>query len=251
MAGVSLLSESTDLFLPPELRNLRYNEIPIIIELGDRAVVIKETHIEMISFWQEWRGILEYLCCVEFAYKELKALPKGAEIGGTDAVPARYHSAAMVFYSQAMLDNIAYWIKNKFSLRVPRMNCSFHKDEFQHALSQLDPNFESVFSEFKNFIIHLNDYRMEWVHRLSGGAFIGADKPPSETDANVRIVVPIDPKANIFNPNVNYLELIEISKKNNRGEWLYSLDEFADLIRNNTKTLTISILGLLLKITDN
>lgn len=238
-----------DLFIPPYLQQLGYGSISCMIELGKKAISVKETHIETNPFWEEWRGIFEYICCVEYAYNAIFQLPKGIAIGSIDVVPSKYHSASMVFYSEAILDNISFWLKNKFNLQIQRTNCSLHKVEFQEQLISKNEKFNIIFDEHKSYLTLLNKYRNEWVHRLAGGAFVSSDKPPSDPHANIQIVVPIDPKVNIFNTNSKeYLRRIEECKLNNNGKWLYTIDEFANIIRDGVKQLTIDILEVTLEI---
>lgn len=210
------------LFIPPYLEQLGYGSIPCVIELSQKAVNEKETQIEFNPFWSDWRGILEYMCCIEFAYNSISQLPKDRQIGSIDVVPARYHSASMVFYSEAILDNISYWLKNEFNLRTIRQKCSFHRVEFQVELTSKNEKFKLIFDEHNNYLTLLNNYRNEWLHRLAGGAFLASDKSPSESNVHMQIVVPIDPETNIFNSDSkDYIRRIEECKVNNNGKWVY------------------------------
>jgi hypothetical protein len=236
-------------FLPSYLQQFGYSDIECIKKLSD-AIIEHAEYIEENALWKEWRGIFEYLSCVEFAYCTIMTFPKGSEIGSHIIVPARYHTAALVFFAQAAMDNVSMWLdKNLLVEFNDKTKRSLHKKIFQDALIQTNLLFIDLFKKHSNFLKTLNDYRNEWIHRLIGGAFIGSDKNPGDPDANVQIVVPIDPECNMFNPNPqNYLKRIEECRQKNNEKWLYSIDEFAEQIKNGTKDLILDLLEISLKI---
>ena len=82
------------LLLPPYLQSLGYATFPQVRELSDRAMTVTAEGIHLDIVWSPWRGIFEYVCCVEYAREMLKGLPTGPAIGSINVVPARYHSAS-------------------------------------------------------------------------------------------------------------------------------------------------------------
>lgn len=234
---------SQDLFLPPYLTELGYGSIPSIIALADRAIFLGEEQIKECQTWKPWRGIFEYMCCVEYARYELHNLPKDRAIGSKDVVPARYNSASLVFFAQATIDNMAVWLTNQFNIPVKGSNCAFHKKKFREALTQLDKNYETILIRNSSYISELEKFRQEWIHRLSGGASIFSNASPSDPNAKVEICVPIEPSINMHGTSgKSYLRKVENCRKRNGGRWLYSISEFADLIANGCKLLMIDLL---------
>ncbi|WP_419891590.1 hypothetical protein [Paenibacillus xylanexedens] len=226
------------------LQKLGYGEYESIVELNKRAVIKYDTHIEFNEIWNQWQGILEYISCVEYARESL-LLPSKKEV----IVSARYDSASLIFFAQASQDNIAVWLNDQFELRLAGSNIALNKDKFQNKLIAANGEFESYFNEYRIFLKELNNFRMEWIHRLSGGADVFADASPSETNSNMQICVPIDPSINLFkNDYVKYLEKINDCKDKNEGKWLYTIDEFANKFANNTRDSTLKLLKISLGI---
>lgn len=243
---------SHSLFLPPYLTQLGYGSIDAFYELGNRAVFEGEDQIIECPTWKPWRGILEYLSCVEFARSELHQLPHGKEIGSIDVVPARYNSASLVFFAQATLDNIALWLSNHLSLNVKGSDCAFHKTKFRENLVQYDSRFSGFIDNNSEYIEKLEKFRQEWIHRLSGGASVFSNAAPSDPDAKVEICVPIEPSINLNGTDgKHYLKKVENCRKRNGGRWLYTIDEFADYMADGCKSLVSELVALLLVLSDD
>jgi hypothetical protein len=235
------------LFLPPYLQHLGYGNIPCVVELSERAVVETPTHIDENPTWSPWRGIFEYIACVEYAREVLISLPEGRAIGGQHVVPARYNSAALVFFAQASLDNIAVWMSKLFKLKTKGSNLAFHVRAFKEELQTIDPSIVHVITNHRKFINALKDYRKEWIHRLTGGANMFSDKIPSDPTCHTEIAVPIDPKINMFDGDRKlYVKMVAKCKTDNNGRWLYTIKEFANIMANGTKEFSIDMLSQLL-----
>lgn len=237
------------LFLPPYLQSLGYGKIPQIKDVSARAEVLKETHIEQNPVWAGWRGIFEYLACVEYGRSLLCSFPTGRELGSQHVVSARYCSASLVFFAQATLDNIAVWVAKRFSMKVKGSDCALHKDKFRNELRSHCQAMVSTLESHDSFILELKKFRMEWIHRLTGGAQVYSDKPPDDPTANICLAVPINPAINSFEMDAKkYPQMVEECRRANGGRWLYAIDEFANKIADGTKDLTVDILDIALKV---
>lgn len=239
--------EKETLFIPPYLQLLGYATLPELRELSNRAVTVTTDAITEDPIWSPWRGILEYVCCVEFARDALKNLSSGRAIGSIDVVPAQYHSASLVFFAQATLDNVAVWTSKRLNFSVHGSDCCFHKLKFNQALLALVPNVAATVQGSNAFITKLENYRQEWIHRLTGGARIFSDKSPSDTDAQFQIMVPINPSIGHrkHDPNA-YLKGIARTRTNNGGRWLYPVDHFADELTAGLKVFLLGYLAAVL-----
>ena len=236
--------DEEQLFLPPYLQSRGYAALPELRELAGRAVTVTAEAIQHDVVWAPWRGILEYLCCVEHAREVLKGLPTGRAIGSVDVVPARYHSASLVFFAQATLDNIAIWSTKRLKLAVKGSDCAFHKSKFNLALGKSVPNVAASAQIHEPFIKKLESYRQEWIHRLTGGANIYSDRTPSEPDANVQIMVPINPSIGQHEHDPQaYVKAVARTRTKNGGKWLYPVEEFADEMADGLKAFLISFLA--------
>jgi hypothetical protein len=237
------------LLIPPDLRALGYDEIPVIAKLNEMSYVNEETHIQPVYPWAGVRDILEYVTCIEFSKSRLLDLPTGRALGSINVTPARYDSASLVFFAQATLDNLAVWLNETYSLGMKGNNASFYKNEIKSKLNEQHNDFGSVLDEYADFIQNLNSYRMEWLHRVAGGAQIYSDKSPSEPGANISIQVPIDPIIpSLASDPKKYRKRIQKVQSKNKGKWLMPIDEFAVYIHGNTKDLLIKMLGVAIKV---
>jgi len=229
--------------LPPDLQALHYGEIPVLAKLNEISYLHKDDHIQPIYPWAGVRDILEYLTCVEYAKTRLLALPTGRALGSINVTPARHDSASLVFFSQAALDNLAVWLNGVFELGLKGNNVSFYKNQIKPLLNEKHQGFCLLLDEYEEFIQRLNSYRMEWLHRVAGGAQIYSDKSPSEPDANISIQVPIDPEIpSLVSEPKKYLKRIQKVQAKNSGQWLMPINEFAEYIQGNTKELVVRLL---------
>jgi hypothetical protein len=231
--------DEVTVFLPPYLQSLGYDAIPEMKELARRALVESDEAIWLDATWDPWRGIFEYVCCVEHARAMLKGLPNGRAIGSINVVPARYHSASLVFFAQATLDNIAVWSSQRFKLDVKGSDCAFHKSKFKLALKNKVPNVAASIVSHSPFIERLEVYRQEWIHRLTGGASIYSDKSPSEPDAQIQIMVPINPSLG-HHSQESFAKAVARTRTKNGGRWLYPVGEFADIMADGLRDFIIA-----------
>lgn len=229
------------MILPSSLAS--FDKIPVIAKINSMSFVERDNAIYNVEPWASLLDIFEYVACVEFAKEQLLNLPKGKSIGSANNIPARYNSVSMVFFAQASLDNLAVWLNKTFDLALKGNNVSFYKDKIKPKLESKYAKFSSILETHGPFITNLNSYRMEWLHRIAGGANIYTDKIPSDPDANVSIQIPIDPTIpSLVSQPTLYLERIKKVQFENGGRWLIPIDEFAEYIRNNTVHLIIEIL---------
>lgn len=226
------------MILPSSLAG--FEKIPVIQKINSMSFIERDGALYIVEPWASLRDIFEYIACVEFAKERLLKLPKGKALGSINITPARYDSASMVFFAQASLDNLAVWLNRDFDLGLKGNNISFYKDKIKPALEKRHGRFSSVLEKFAPFIANLNAYRMEWLHRIAGGAEIYSDKAPSDSGVNISIQVPID-LSRASQPTL-YLERIQKVQHENGGRWLISIDEFAEYIRTQTVELVIEIL---------
>lgn len=231
------------MILPSFLIQLGYEAIPVVKELNSKSFIEREDHVDFIRPWSELRDIFEYLSCVEFARQRILDLPKGRYIGSVNLVPARYNSASLVFFSQAALDNFAVWLNKSHNLGLKGNNVSFYKKEIKKSLTIVDTQYGAFLDTRDTFINRLNSYRMEWLHRLAGGAEVYSNKSSADPDAEMSIMIPIDPEIpGLRGDPQRYLKRVQKIQRENGGKWLLSADEFANDITERTKDL---ILGLL------
>jgi hypothetical protein len=150
----------------------------------------------------------------------------------------------LVFFAQATLDNVAVWVADSLNLTVKGSDCAFHKSKFNQAISDAVPNLAMTVAKHSDFIIKLEAYRQEWIHRLSGGARIYSDKPPSDPTALPQIMVPVNPAMPSFagDPKA-YARSVDRTRTNNGGRWLYPLVEFADEMADSLRDCLCSFVA--------
>lgn len=236
--------ESEALFLPPYLQSIGYAGFAPFRELASRATTITDKAITEDPAWPPWRGILEYVCCVEHAREMLKNLPTGHALGSADVLPARYHSASLVFFAQATLDNIAVWSSKRLQLSIKGSDCAFHKSKFNAEFKVAAPSVAIAISAHILFITKLENYRQEWIHRLTGGASLYSNKSPSDIDAEIQIMVPINSSIDQYAQTPGaFVKAVARARTNNGGRWLYPIDEFADEFADGLKTFLLVFLA--------
>jgi hypothetical protein len=231
------------LTVPHFLVERGYEEIPAVQSL-EQHVHVHPKFSWTEPRWWPWRGIFDYLSCVEFAREFLHTVPTGRELGGGWILPVQYHSVSLVFFAQAGLDNIAVWLRDEFKFKAKGSDCAFHKHKFLAGLTEKAPAIAQAIEAERKFLDRLNRYRNEWVHRMSGGARIYSDKPPSDPTAQIQVLIPIDPTMDQHLPSNfdKYTEQLERTRKANAGREFYSAAEFADLIADGTKRTMLSVL---------
>jgi hypothetical protein len=220
---------------------LGYGEIPAIRELSTRESTLRGDTLVVNSEWKAWRGILDYLACVEHARAELHRLPKGLALGSKDVVPAQYHAASMVFFAQAALDNLAEWLRERMNSSLAHRDCVFHRERFREALAAYDPQLGALVVTRLPYIESLERYRHTWIHRISGGAQMYCDRNPGAPGAVPELCVPIDPRV-FLGDAAAYASRVNAVCQANDGVWLYPVGTFADQTANGCRDFLISVL---------
>ena len=222
------------LFIPPYLQDLGYGNFAELIALGRVAVAETSTSVEIESRWASWRGILEYMACVEFARNSLRDLPVGRAIETIHARSARYHSASLIFFAQATLDNIAVWLSRTYALGIKGSNCALHKSKFLKAVRALDNDLAEVLASHSSFLGELERFRRRWIHQLSGGARVFSDRTPMDSEAQPTIMIAMDPEIDLDRHGSEYVQQVERCRQANGGKWFYGVVEFADKFADGT-----------------
>jgi len=233
------------------LIQLGYDKIPVVKELNSRSFVEREEHIDFVRPWSDLRDIFEYLSCVEYARRQILELPKGKAIGSVDVVPARYHSASLVFFCQAALDNLAGWLNDNHGCGLKGINISFYKSEIKNSLSDIDAGYGALLDKSDEFIQRLNSYRMEWIHRLAGGAKVSSNKSPADAEANISIQIPIDPTiTSLRGDPEKYSNRVQKVQREHGGKWLVPIEQFANEMTEETKNLVFGLLEISTKVIE-
>jgi hypothetical protein len=195
--------------------------------------------------WKPWEGIFQYLACVEYSRNILHAIPRsrGKEI------EARYHSTGLIFFAQATLDLIAVWLKQQLDLSASGAECAFHRRKFIDQLKRRAEVFRDPVESRRDFFGELNQYRVHWIHRLSGGTILNERRSVNSSDRIVDFVVPMDPETDFFMAESEFLRRIE--PENPRGERpLYTLADFADRFGGGASEFTLEALGSAMRCPD-
>jgi len=175
-------------------------------------------------------------------------LPKGKAIGSVEEVTARYNSASLVFFCQAALDNLAVWLNKSHRCGLSGTNVSFYKKEIKKLLSDIDADYGAFLDKSDDFIQRLNSYRMEWLHRLHGGAEVYSNKSPADPEANISIEIPIDPEIpSLRGDPKKYIKRIQKVQREHGGKWLVPIEQFANEITEETKSLIFGLLEISIK----
>jgi hypothetical protein len=223
-----VIPEGFNFFVPSYLNELGYQNIDCVAELGKRGAVLGDS-IGIRQGWVTWRGILEYVACVEYARWLLHEVVKSRLTGGAAALAATYNAPSLVFFGQAALDNVASWLNRRLSLKLKGSHCQLHKKGFQGALLEVNINSRSIFEavqRHQKFLADLVRYRQIWIHSLPGGAIPYTDKSPAEGGVGF-FAVPLDPSISAFFPEIDmgeYVRRVQACRDANSGEFLEPLE---------------------------
>lgn len=233
------------MILPPflEASPAGYAEMPELLECARRSCAVTPTYLLSDRVWSKWRPILDYVACVEMARQSIKKVTQGLALGSEDVVPAQYHSASLVFFAQAGLDNIALWACEHLGIGITGGDCAFHKPRFIKAAIAATPELADFFRTQDAYIRKLGMYRQEWIHRMAGGAQFFADAPPPE--GIPQLMVPMDPR--IHGTTADSIAEMERFRAANGGRWLYTIDEFASIMADGLRDFIAGFLAILLK----
>ena len=242
-----------DFITPPKLRELGYSKYPELQALN-AVYCTKMDHenrnLTVNKFWADWRGILEYLECVEEAKTLLLSIPSDNSIFGLQPPFIKYNSVALIFFAQATLDLLAVWLTGSYDLsNVKNSNLAFHKEKFKIDLVSKDSNFKVLFDNYELFIEYLSDYRNNWIHRMSGGAVITVDRDPNDIEAIFSVSSPASPTYFVDMPRRDALKIQELNQLSveKYGKTLHAIDDFASEFANNIREIVLLSLNAALQ----
>lgn len=230
--------------LPISLLHLEYHHDQAIAALANRALhVTAQESLQTQMPWIGWRPIAEYMACVEFARAALRGLPSGNKISLEVETGAKYHSVAIVFFAQSLLDTMATWMAQVLLPGVGGGDRNFLKPRFQRELQKkVDPAGGELLARFLAFIERLNKYRQVWIHTKSGGARLHSTSFPDDPEGIKSIGIPVDPT---FDPLTT--ERAEERAKQlvaKYGKYLYTPAEFADEMAEPSRELFFGCLRI-------
>lgn len=239
-----MIPEGFNIFVASYLYEKGYQDIECVSELGKRGAVLTD-FIGVRQKWASWRGIFEYLACVEYARHLLHEIVQSRMTGGVAPLAGKYNAASLVFFGQAALDNIANWLARRFSLKLKGSHCQLHKKHFQDVLLNAAANNRSIVEVLQRhgeFLADVEHYRQIWIHSVSGGANVYSDKSPAEGGIGF-FAVPLAPS--IPFPEIDmseYARRVQECRAAHSGEWLQPLESFADRFADGVKAVCLEVL---------
>jgi len=241
-------SQLRSFFVPVELQRRGFQHKPIFAELAGRGFALVNAGAVLVQPWCRWHGISTYLDCVAYADRSARSLPQGKDLNLTHVTPGRFYSAAIVFFAQAMLDNIAVWLCDALPLSVKGGDRHFLSSQFTRELKKKQGSSHALLEKHKAFVKEVNTYRQVWIHTLAGGAMPITDTNPfinpGTDDKFLR--VPIDPAIQIGDEN--YQERIGQCAARNGGRYLYEISEFTGRIFESASTFYLDWLRFALDV---
>lgn len=235
------------LLVPPYLQKLGYLENPSLIKLAKKCFREEDFH----PYWVEWRAMLEYICCLELAYSNVQNLPNGQLLMTEDYnTEGRYHTASIVFFSKAILDNLAMFLDDKYKMNIKNGGKALNKPIFKKKILEKNKGIHEVLLLNSLFLDELTEYRNNWIHRLVGGAVVGGSSKFREngTFEDAELLIPMDPTFNMSSFDNN--KVIEKMKKKNEGKYLVTAKEFTNEILDNTKKVFFEVMDNSLDLFD-
>lgn len=232
--------------IPPYLRDIGYESVAAFVRVDSLSWRIQENVYEEVRPWSGLRDVFEYMACIEHGVERVDALSADSEnIDSAIATKARYDCAAVVLFSQAMLDNLAVWLNGVHAFGLTNTDVSFYskKRKMINSLVSVCGDYSNVFDVHEKFILRLNDYRMAWLHRVSGGALMFSDRSPQDPEAKQSIMVPLSPCIITSHDNGgDYLRSIERVKSENQGNWLMPASDFSRSMRDGVLSFLKSVI---------
>jgi len=146
------------------------------------------------------------------------------------ASPAYRNQVSIIFFTQALLDNIATWISDAFPLPVKGGERNFRSSHFRRELKKRANSAVDVVSSHEPFVDEVNRYRQVWIHTLAGGSIpIADDNPFTNPEMATKVLgVPIDPAIQFGQED--YVKRVEECAIKNGGRYYYELGEFTGRI---------------------
>jgi len=212
------------LFIPVELQRRGYLNLKIFMDLTERAFEPVPEGVKQVQPWCRWQGLSQYLDCVAFADRA------GSALELKHVTPGRFYSAGTVFFTQALIDNIALWLCDAVSLPVGGGDRHFLSKRFTTELVRKLPPAGAELEKHRAFVTETNGYRQVWIHTISGGAIPTSDVNPfqhPETDQKF-LGVPLDPA--IQPDQENYLKRAEECARRNDGHYLEEIGNFTSRV---------------------
>lgn len=181
---------------------------------------------QQVQPWCRWRGISTYLDCVAFADRSANGLPRGKDLKLEHVTSGQFYSAGIIFFLQALIDNIADWLSNALPLPIKGGERSFSSTQFRRELKKRFPSALALLEAKHAFIEEVNSYRQVWIHTLAGGAMPVADSDPfaCPESANKSLSVPFDPAINV--DEKSYAKRVQQCAMKNDGRYLYEIGDF-------------------------
>jgi len=221
--------------------NIRYNQRPEVSAVAQLA--LRRTGPDRVQIqqpWIHWRGLFEYLACVEMARENLRALPRNADLEITHGTAAKYHSVALVFMAQALMDNLAVWLTSFLGLPIKGGDRQLFSVQFRRQLNKKAPEASEMLKRHDAYLREVNKYRQIWIHTLSGGAVLWSDTSPfTDPAARKQVAVPIDPSINVLSES--YRNRVKKCAERH-GRYLYPICEFADRMADGANATVLDVL---------
>lgn len=217
-------------FVPVELQRRGFMNRKVFTDLADRAFERVPEGLKQVQPWCRWQGLSQYLDCVAFADRAARELPTGSALDLTHITPGRFYSVAIVFFTQALIDNVAVWLCDAVSLPVAGGNRHFLCKSFTRKLGRKLPPAIVEIERHCAFVAETNKYRQLWIHTISGGAIPTSDVDPFRCPATPQksLGVPRDPA--IQPDQMNYLKRAEECGMENDGHYLYEIGDFTNRV---------------------
>ncbi|WP_313061621.1 hypothetical protein [Pseudomonas rhodesiae] len=233
------------MIIPSSLQDLGFLDIPLLADLNQRSYKVENEIYLSIEPWASLRDVFEYVACMEHSVSVIDKIPRGKELNSGYLTPARYDSVSLVLFAQATLDNLAAWLNRVFNIGLKSAGVSFYWPNMARALTLIDGDYGNCLAEADAFIQRLNYYRMEWLHRMSGGAVLCFNAPPDDPSCYPEIMVPLDPLVlTLQHDTEKYLQRIEAIRAEHDGEWMVPVSEFAHDIKEGVFKLILDLLNI-------
>jgi len=174
------------LFVPVELQRRGFLKRQIFLDLAARAFESVPQGVRQIQPWCRWQGLSQYLDCVAFADRSARELPGASALDLQHVTPGRFYSVSIIFFAQALIDNVAVWPCEAISLPVAGGARHFLSVPFRRELARKLPPAGAELAKHDTFLEEINKYRQVWIHTISGGAIPTSDVSPFEYPENAR-----------------------------------------------------------------
>jgi hypothetical protein len=232
--------------VPVELQRPRFRSLEIFGELADRAFEPVPEGFKQIQPWCRWQGLSQYLDCLAVADRAARQLPTGKALDLTHVTPGRFYSVGIIFFTQALIDNVAVWLCDAASLPVGGGDRHFLSSRFKRELVRKLPPARAEFDRRHAFVAETNRYRQVWIHTISGGAIPTSDVNPFEQPESAQkfLGVPLNPA--IQPDQENYLIRAEECARKNEGRHLDPIGVFTERVFEQARDFCLGWLRLAL-----